>query len=301
MKKIVNLLSCLALIPGLLFAAEGPLFGRLDGQVLATGSKLLLIDHAGKTLWEYKAGNCGDVWMLDNGHVLFANGSVVEVDPKTDEVVFKYTPEMTKQGGTYSCQRLANGNTVVGESSAGRFTEVDPSGKIIFKLDLPMTTPGHHQNLRMVRKLDNGNYLVCHHRKALVREYTPAGEVKLDIKVPGKGVFSAIRLPNGNTMTGHINGITEYSPDGNVVWSFEKSDLPDLALGSICGIHVQPNGNVAMGIYRIAKEGKSAEFLEITREKKLVWRYKAENSPRARMGVHVLTRDGKPGENKPLR
>ena len=301
MKKIVRLLSFFALVPVFLFAAEGPLFGTLEGQVLAAGKKLLLIDSAGETLWEYKAGNCADVWMLDNGHVLFANGSVTEVDPKTDKVVFTYTPEMTVEGGTYSCQRLANGNTVVGENSAGRITEVDSSGKVIFKLDLPMTTPEHHQNLRMVRKLDNGNYLVCHSGKAIVREYTPAGEVKFEIKVPGNIAFSAVRLSNGNTMTGHINGITEYSPAGTVVWSFKKSDLPDLALGMICGIHIQPNGNIAMGIYRIAREGKSAEFLEITREKKLVWRYKAENSPSARMGVHVLTRAGKSCEKSPLR
>ena len=79
------------------------------------------------------------------------------------------------------------------------------------------------------------------------------------------------------------------------------TDLPDLAWGMICGIHIQPNGNIAMGIYRIAKEGKSAEFLEITREKKLVWRYKAKNSPGARMGVHVLTHDGNPCMDKPFR
>ena len=127
MKKISCLLSCLVLLPGLLFAEGGPLFGTLEGQVLAAGSKLLLIDPAGKTIWEYKAGNCADVWMLDNGHVLFANGSVIEVDPETDKVVFKYTPEMTEKGGTYSCQRLANGNTVVGENSAGRLLSVKGS------------------------------------------------------------------------------------------------------------------------------------------------------------------------------
>lgn len=284
-----------------LHAANGPLHGELEGQVLATGGKLLLIDTSGKTLWEYKAGNCADAWMLKNGNVLFANGSVVEVNPKTNKVVFKYTPEMTKGGGTYSCQRLANGNTVVGENAEGQITEVDPDGKVIFKLKLPMSKPGAHHNLRMVRKLDNGNYLTCHSGQAIVREYTPTGEVKFEVKVPGKVAFSAVRLANGNTVTGHIDGITEYKQDGSVAWSFKTSELPEVSFGMICGIHVLPNNNIAMGIYRISKKANGAEFLVINRDKKLVWRYKAEGAKGARMGVHVLTADGKPQSGSPLR
>lgn len=281
-------------------AEDGPLRGKLDGQVLATGSKLLLIDTDGNTLWEHRGGNCADIWMLDSGNVLFANGSVIEVNPKTNEEVFTYTPEKTKGGGAYSCQRLPNGNTLVGENAAGRITEVDASGKVVFKLDLPLTKPGNHHNLRMTRKLENGNYLVCHSGPRTVREYTPAGKVTFEVTVE-KLAFSAVRLPSGNTMVGHVTGITEYTPAGKKAWEFTPADLPALSLGFLTGIHVRNNGNIAVGIYRISKKPNGAEFFEITRAKKLVWWYKAKKSPRARMNIQVLTPDGKPIPGKVLR
>lgn len=276
------------------FSAEPALQGKLDGWVITTGARLLLIDSVGKQRWSCKAGNCADVWMLPNGNVLFANGSVIEVDPRTDQVVFTYTPEETKGGGSYACQRLEKGITLVAENSAGRIVEVDPAGKVIFSLNLPLTKPANHHNFRMVRKLKNGNYLVCHSGQKTVREYTPKGKVVFQVKVPDIA-FSAVRLPDGNTMVGHINAITEFDPKGNTVWDFKpKRDLPGLNLGMICGLHVQPSGNIAMGFYRILKEGNGAEFLEITREKKLVWKYLSAKPPRARMGIQVLDAKGKP-------
>ncbi|OVE80954.1 hypothetical protein BVY04_04480 [bacterium M21] len=299
LRRLVFTLGFMSLATSLL-GNDGPVYGDLKGQVLATGTRILLMDSAGKELWQHPGGNCHDIWMLDNGNVLFANGEIIEVDPKTDKVVFKYTPEATKGGGAYACQRLDNGNTVVGENSAGRITEVDPAGKVVFKLDLPMISPGNHHNLRMVRKLDNGNYLVCHSKKRLVREYTPSGEVKFEVTVDTLA-FSAVRLPNGNTMVGHISGVTEYSSDGKVLWTFSPKDLPEVSIGKITGIHVQPNGNIALGIYGIKKGANGAEFLEITHDKKLVWRYLPAKPARWRMSVQVLTADGKPVPGKVLR
>nr|MBC8372500.1 PQQ-binding-like beta-propeller repeat protein [Planctomycetota bacterium] len=157
--------------------------GTLKGQVLATGTgRMLLLDNTGKILWKHKGGNCSDIWMLKNGNILLADNNVVEVDPKSDKVVWSYKPAMQKGGGTFACQRLKNGNTMVGENSAGRIVEVDPKGKIVFELKLPECQPGSHNNLRHVRKLANGNYLVAYKAKAMVREYTPAGKVVFEVK-----------------------------------------------------------------------------------------------------------------------
>ncbi|MGD0094826.1 MAG: hypothetical protein ABSE73_33355, partial [Planctomycetota bacterium] len=60
--------------------------------------------------------------------------------------------------------------------------------------------------------------------------------------------------------------------------------------------HVQPSGNLLMGIYQIQKVPNGAGVLEITREKKLVWRYidLAKNSNGAMMGVQLLDAEGQP-------
>jgi len=284
-------------------AAEPVVKGTLTGQILATGSgKILLIDKTGKTLWKYKGANCSDIWLLDNGNVLLADNNVFEIDPKTDTVVWSYKPKEQKGGGTFAAQRLANGNTMVGENSAGRIVEVDKKGKIVFELKLPECQPGSHNNLRMVRKLDNGNYLVCYKGKAMVREVTPAGKVVFEVKVSGVA-FSAVRLANGNTVVGHINNVTEYDAKGKVVWQFDKKTLKDVKIGAICGIHVLANGNVVMGIYGVVRGDDGAGVLEVSRDKKLVWRYVCpdKTGERHMMGVQLLDAKGKPLPGATLR
>jgi len=275
-------------------AAEKSIHGAFDGQLLATGARrILLLDKDGKVLWSHKGGNCGDIWMLPNGNVLHADNNVAEINPETDETVWSYRPEQQKGGGTFACQRLANGNTVVGENSAGRIVEVDKDGKVVFELKLPMCKPGSHNNLRMVRKLDNGNYLGCHKGEAMVREYTPNGAVVFEVK--GSAIaFSATRLPNGNTVVGHIENVTEFDPEGKVVWQFSKTELPDIKIGMICGINVLPDGTVVMGCYRAVHGPDGAAVCAVSRDKKLVWRYSVPSGKgdRNMMGVQVLDGEG---------
>jgi len=269
--------------------------GELAGQILATGARrVLIMDSAGKILWEHKGGNCSDVWMLDNGNILHADGNTTEIDPKTNEVVFSYKPTVTKGGGTFTCQRLDNGNTVVGENSTGRILELAKDGEVVFEMKVEPYTEGNHHNLRMVRKLKNGNYLVCHSGKGLVREYAPDGRSVFEVTVKGVA-YSAVRLPNGNTLVGHIDFISEFDPEGKQVWQFAKSDLGDLVTGMMCGIHPQPNGNIAVGVYRAYnKEKQGVALFEINRDKKVVWQYSNPGADRAMMSIQKLTADGKP-------
>jgi prepilin-type processing-associated H-X9-DG protein len=306
MKKYTSLLLTLSLASGLWAggkgkgkapATEAKVEGELKGRLIATGGgRVVLLDQTGKALWEHKGKNVHDVWMLKNGNVLFADGNVKEVDPKENKVVFEYAPKVTKGGGAYSCQRLENGNTLVGENATGRVLEVDKDGKIAFEMQVKPYKPGNHHNMRMVRKLKNGNYLVCHSGENVVREHTPKGEVVLELKTDAIA-FSAVRLPNGNTMVGHIKKITEFDPKGKRVWEFGAEDAGDVKIRMICGIHVQPNGNVVAGIYSADRSEKGASLFEVTREKKIVWRYYGGRD-RAMMGVQLLDADGKilPGD-----
>lgn len=89
--------------------------------------------------------------MLPNGNVLiFDNGSVrrtsrvVEVDPRTNKVVWTYEARRPKDfftpaGG--SCQRLKNGNTFVAETSKGRLFEVNAKGRTVWRYVNPATDP----------------------------------------------------------------------------------------------------------------------------------------------------------------
>jgi len=269
-------------------------FGELKNQVLSTGSgRVRLMDQTGRILWQYKGRNVHDCWVLPNGHVLFADGQVTEIDPQTDEIVFQYKPAITKGGGAFACQRLANGNTVIGENSTGRILEVTSDQRIVFALQVQPFQPGSHHNLRMVRKLKNGNYLVCHSGEHVVREHSPHGKIVFEVKLDNIA-FSAVRLPNGHTLVGHIGHITEFDAQAKPVWQFSNQDIPGVTINAMCGIHVLPNGNIAVGVYSAYKNGAGTGMFEITRDKSLIWRYAQTSADRNIMGIQVLDPQGKP-------
>ena len=292
MKRLLGMLLMVAEI----VCAEG-VEGTLDKPVLATGSgRVLLLTPQGDVAWEHKAGNIHEAWMLPNGNVLFADGNITEVT-RDHKVVFEYKPEVQKGGGAYSCQRLANGNTVVGENASGRVVEVDKNGKVIFSFMTRYGNTDDHHHMRMVRKLANGNYLVCHSQANIVREYKPDGTTAWE--KPTKGLaFAAVRLPNGNTITSTLSQITEYDKSGNEVWEFKKTDVPGVTIQNMTGIHVLPNGNIAVGCYSAyTKEGEGTGMFEITRDKKLIWRYVSPGlRDKSMMGVHKQE-----GSEPPLR
>ncbi len=133
-----------------------------------------------------------------------------------------------------------------------------------------------------------------------MREHSPKGKIVFEVKVDNIA-FSAVRLDNGNTLVGHINHITEFTPDGKEVWKFSNKDIEGVVITSMCDVHVLPNGHIAVGVYGAYKNGKGNGLFEITRDKQLVWRYSDPEADRGMMGIQVLDPDGKPLPGDPLR
>lgn len=85
--------------------------------------------------------------LLDNENILlFDNGTergysrVVELDPRTGEIVWSYTADPKAEfysSARGSCQRLPNGNTLITDSGKGPIFEVTPSGKVVWKYYVP--------------------------------------------------------------------------------------------------------------------------------------------------------------------
>ena len=254
-------------------------------DVLATGSQRVVLFAPDFTVkWEHPAGNVHEVQQLPNGNVLFADGRVTEVTPEK-KVVFCYEPPKGKEG-SYTCRRLPNGNTLIGENGTGLVKEIAPDGSAVFELQTRFITNDQHHQMRLVRKLETGNYLVCHSGDHVVREYTPKGVVVWEYKTPNIA-FCAERLPNGNTMVSSLDQITEVSPTGQTVWEFKKSELPDLGIRSMTGFQILRNGNIVIGCYdSYDREGNGVGMFEMTRDKKLVWAYQ-KRTDRNMMGVEV--------------
>jgi hypothetical protein len=258
-------------IPVILFplplAAQQPLY-----EVLATGSGRVVWFAPDFTVkWEHPASNIHEVHLLKNGHILFADGKVTEVT-QDKKIVFQYAPPNNKEG-SFTCQRLDNGNTLIGENFSGLVKEIALDGSVAFELQTRFQTSNQHHRMRWVRKLPGGNYLVCHSGDHLVREYSPDGETVWEQRVPNIA-FAAERLENGNTLISSLDQITEFDQAHNIVWEFKKPELPDLGITNMTGFQRLKNGNLLIGCYAAYnKEGKGVGMFEITREKKLVWSY----------------------------
>ena len=299
-----KMIAVLALIATVAFGEQLMFNGKPSGHILASGSRrVFIMDADGKVVWEHPGANMTDCWMMENGHVVFADGgTVTQVDPKADKVVFTYMPRIpdgVKKGdGSFSCQPLKNGNILVAENSTGCIVEVDRQGKIASELKVEPFKKGSHHNFRTIRRLTNGNYLVCHSGEHLVREYTPKGERVFEVKVDSIA-FCALRLKNGNTLVSSLNTITEFNPEGKAVWNFANTDIDGLKIGAMCGMHVLPSGNMVIGVYgaykKDKKSGKAGQvgLMEITRDKTLAWYYSNPSADRSMMSVQLLDAEGR--------
>lgn len=240
-----------------------------------TQGKVFIVSREGKVEWEYSAPNCNDLWVLPNGNLLFNTGHGVREVTREKKVVFDYQ----SKSEIYACQRLANGNTFIGECNAGRLLEVAPDGKIVKELRLlPEGKDGGHSYMRNARQLDNGHYLVTHYGDQVVREYDGQGRVVREIPAVG-GPHSAIRLTNDHTLIacGDRPGgskVFEVDAEGKTVWQVQGDELPGISLKFMAGLQRLPNGNTVMSNWLgHGQFGKAPHLIEITPDKKVVWTF----------------------------
>ncbi len=136
-----------------------------NGNILCTfrfENQVAIIEKkTGKILWrsrrDLELGHPHCVTELDNGNILlFDNGThrrsihrgahelaysrVIELNPKTDRVEWMYKdPNVFNFYSSIcgGCQRLPNGNTLICESTKGRFFEVTPDCEIVWEYQNP--------------------------------------------------------------------------------------------------------------------------------------------------------------------
>lgn len=265
-------------------------------RVLAADKgKVALVNADGSVAWSVdNKTEVHDVQRLPNGNFLFPTSrtTIVEMSPDK-KIVWSYTAQ-PKPGYSgpieiHACQRGDDGLTVVAESGNARIVEVNRAGKIVHDVPLTVDKPNPHRDTRMVRKLADGHYLVCHEGDGKVREYDGAGKVvwtyaldlagrpKSDghgVEAHGTAVYGAVRLTNGNTLiaTGNGNRVIEVNPAGKTVWSLEQRELPGITLAWVTTLHVLPNGNVIVGNCHAGPE--NPQLFEVTRDKKVVWTFR---------------------------
>jgi len=189
----------------------------------------------------------------------------------------------------HSFQPLADGGVMIAESGPARIIEIDRDGKIQKTIPLKVEHPHPHTDTRLVRKLYDGHYLVCHEGDGTVREYDGDGKIVWEYEVPifgkaaadghgpeafGNKCFAAVRLENGNTLisTGNGHSVVEVTPAKEIVWKLEQNELPGITLAWVTTLEVLPNGNYVIGNCHAGPENPTLVEVE-PKTKKVVWQF----------------------------
>ena len=255
-------------------------------------SRIVQFNAQGEISWEFSpAPIARDVWRLPNGNILFpysiSNGvnnaetGVMEVSPQK-KIVWQFKTH----GQVYSCQRMANGNTLVGATQQGKVLIVAPDGKIVSSITIKNAAAGH-SSMRNVRALADGHFLVAEESAKCAREYDAQGTLLREFKTSFP-VYSAVRLPNNHTFTCGKLGMMEFDSAGKPVWSMTDKDVPELGIRWFAGVQILPGGTIF-----ICNAGGKIPFAEINRAKKIVWKPEpGQYMAGAGHGIQVLSTTG---------
>ena len=238
-------------------------------------NRFVELDGDGKPVWEFKAPSTTVIFqVLPSGNILFGYGGqptgVREITSR-GRTVFDY---VSSSHQVFGCERLANGNTLVAEQGPCQTVEVDPRGAVVRVTPLTTKVDGYHLEVRNVHRLPNGNILAAHEGEGAVREVDPRGKVVWEFTgVTNTG--EAQRLENGNTLIccGTQKRLIEVTPAGRIVWEFKAEDAPELNVTWVSSVQRLKNGNLLVGNFLRGQEGKGAHAFEVTRDKRVVWKW----------------------------
>lgn len=243
---------------------------------------IFLINH-GKVIWTYSTGKGGeidDVWLLSNGHVLYARQFHVEEITPTKELVWHYdVPQGTE---VHSCQPIGLDKVLLVQNGLPPKLIIinKKSGAVEVEHELPaesLTDPKTvHPQFRRIRMTAQGTYLAPFLRMHKVVEYDRNFNPIWSYEIPTP--WAAVRLHNGNTLIvdEHDKLVREVNPRGETVWEFGSTDLPaNVVFHNIQTADRLANGNTVIfsstGGTKPADRPNIIQLVEVTPEKKVVW------------------------------
>jgi hypothetical protein len=264
---------------------ERPGRGLAQHPMLYAGegyNTIFLVNH-GKVVWTYSTGREGeidDVWMLTNGHILFARQFHVEEVTPRKEVVWHYDPPEGTE--VHSCQPIGLDKVLLVQNGLPPKLMVinKKTGAVEIQHALPaesLTDPKTvHPQFRRIRMTAKGTYLAPFLRMNKVVEYDKNFKPIWTCEIPTP--WAAVRLHNGNTLMvdEHVRVVREVNPKCESVWEFKQADLPpDIVPHNIQTADRLANGDTVIfsstGGTKLEDRPNIIQLLEVGKDKKLVW------------------------------
>lgn len=247
------------------------------------GYNTILLVNEGKVVWTYSTGPGGeidDVWMLTNGHILYARMSYVEEITPDKQVVWHYdAPPGTE---VHTCQPVGLDKVMlVRNGLPPKLLLINKrTGAVEVEHALPaesLTDPKTiHAQFRRARVTAKGTYLLPFLRMNKVAEYDRDFKEIWSYEIPTP--WAAVRLLNGNTLITDEREklVREVDAQGKTVWEFGKNDLPpNIVFRNLQTADRLDNGNTvifsSMAGTRGVDRSQVIQAVEVTPGKQLVW------------------------------
>lgn len=270
---------------------------RHDMLYIGEGCNRIFLIKDGKTVWTYDTGagwELDDIWMLTNGNILFSHMYwAAEITPDKREVWYYKCPENTEMHAIQPLGRdriayvlneeyrphLVIYNKKIGETETDRIMPYWGIG-------------GTHGQGRRFRVTAAGTYLMCYLSGGRVVEFD--SDLREIWSVPVKQPWAAIRLKNGNTLISEEadQSVIEYRPDKSVAWRLTQEDLGEYALIGTQSCVRLDNGNTILCAR--GDNGRSAQLVEVTPDRKVVWAVKDWKNLGPATAVQILQDGGIP-------
>jgi hypothetical protein len=247
------------------------------------GYNTIFLVNRGEVVWTYSTGRGGeidDVWMLTNGHVLFARQFHVEEVTPQKEIVWHYdAPQGTE---VHTCQPIGLDKVLLVQNGLPPKLMIinKKTGAVEVEHELPavsLTDPKTvHPQFRRARMTANGTYLAAFLKMDKVVEYDKELKPVWTYEIPTP--WAAIRLHNGNTLIvdEHDRLVREVTPKGETAWEFTQANLPPTILfHNIQTADRLANGNTVIfsstGGTKAADRPGIIQLVEVTPDKRVVW------------------------------
>ena len=228
----------------------------------------------------------GDCSLLANGDVLLTTRFGARQVRPDKTVVWEYQATRPHTE-IHSIQPIGDHRVLMAvNGNPARLMIIDTQKSVIEKtVVLPTGNPGYeHGQLRRVRMTPSGTFLAAQMDLNEVVEYDGDGKAIWSVDAPEP--WSAVRLANGHTLIGgnEYGYVREVDAAGKTVWELTRADLPGYLIGHVQEVIRLPNGNTVFtnwvaGHSKPEDWAKTAQIIEVTPDKKVVWALRSWDHP----------------------
>jgi outer membrane protein assembly factor BamB len=252
------------------------------------GYNTLFLVNGGKVIWTYSAGRFSperggeidDVWLMSNGHILFARQfSVQEITPQKT-IVWHYEPPAGTE--VHTAQPIGLDKVLLVQNGLPPKLMLinKKTGEVEIEHALPATSFTNqktvHPQFRRIRMTAAGTFLVPFLKMGQVVEYNRDMKEVWRYEIPTP--WAAVRLHNGNTLITdeHDKLVREVNPKGETVWEFTPADLPPgLVFHNTQTADRLANGDTVIfsstGGSKKEDRPNIIQAIEVSPDKKIVW------------------------------